>query len=399
MLQSHRDSVQERINSIDFLRGIVMVLMALDHVRDYFFHGSFFRDPTDLATTTSLLFLTRWITHFCAPAFVFLAGISACLYILKTDNKSKSAFFLFSRGIYLIFLELVVVNFAWTFDITFSFQLLQVLWAMGFSLIFLSFAIFLPVKIIFFIGIFIISTHNLLDSVYFSGNDPVSILWYTLHQSRSIMVSGGNLVSFTYPVLPWIGIIFLGYSFGALYKPGFDNQKRKRILLYTGVGSLLLFIILRLYNFYGDPSLWSQKNTILYSIFSFLNTSKYPPSLLFTLMTMGPALIFLALFEDINNRISRFFITFGRVPMFYYVLHLYLIHFLAILGLIVYGGNWREMILTSETFKTASLYNYGYNLLIVYSVWVLTVILLYPLCRRFGKFKIVNKAKWWVKYL
>jgi len=389
----------KRILSIDLLRGVVMVLMALDHVRDYFFHGSFFTDPTNLAVTTAPVFLTRWITHFCAPVFVFLAGISAYLFISKTGKKRKGAQRLFFRGLFLIFLELTIVNFAWTFDFAATFQLLQVLWAIGFSLIFLSFAVFLPGRLIGLSGLLIIFTHNLLDTTVLSGNSLKSIIWYTLHQSSSLLTSNGTLVSFTYPVLPWIGIIFLGYSFGNLFEPGFDQNKRKRILLYTGLGSIALFILFRSLNLWGESALWFKRESILYSIFSFINTTKYPPSLLFTLMTLGPALIFLSITETINDRVTSFFVTFGQVPMFYYIIHLYMIHLLAVGAIVLSGRPWSDMILTAEVFMTASLGNYGFDLYIVYTIWILVVLMLYPLCRKYGKFKRGNKGKWWVSYL
>lgn len=392
--------IKHRIESIDLLRGVVMVIMALDHVRKYFHYGSFFIDPTDLTTTTPAIFFTRWITHFCAPVFVFLAGTSAYLYGSKKVKDQKDvAWFLFNRGVFLIFLELTIVNFGWTFDITLSFHLMQVIWAIGISMVVLSAAVYLPTYLIFSIGIIIVIGHNLLDSIMLDGVGMENFFWFTVHQRGSILLSQTRLIHFAYPVLPWIGLMFLGYVFGVLYKKGFETEKRKKYLLLIGGISIILFFILRFFNIYGDMSPWSVMDNFSYSLLSFLNTTKYPPSLLFILMTIGPSLIFLYFAENIKNKLSKPLIVIGRVPLFYYVIHLYVIHLLGIIGIIIAGQSWTDMILTGKSFMTQSLISYGYNLQIVYLVWIAVVLALYPLCKKYHEYKMNNRSKWWLSYL
>ena len=387
-----------RIESIDVLRGVVMIIMALDHVRDYFHYGSFFIDPTDLETTTPFLFFTRFITHNCAPVFVFLAGTSAYLYGSK-KTKPELFKFLFTRGVWLIFLELVVNTFIWSFDITYSFLILQVIWAIGFSMICLSFLIFLPKKLILFIGIVLIAGHNVLDDIVMQGTSFKSVVWYILHQQQVIPAGPFPLVGFMYPVIPWIGLMALGYCFGTLYQSGFDPIIRKKWLLGLSFSAAILFFILRGINVYGDLVPWTiQKNTT-YTILSFFNVTKYPPSLVYLLITIGPALLFLLIIENIKNKITNFLLVFGRVPLFYYFLHVFVIHVFAIIGILIFGGDWHNMILTADVFANAKLIDYGYSLFVVYMVWIGIILLLYPLCKKYMLYKLNNKQKWWLSYL
>ncbi len=305
-----------RIESIDLLRGVVMAIMALDHVRDYFHFGSFYIDPTDLATTTPLLFFTRWITHYCAPVFVFLAGTSAFLYASRRETKGEVARFLLTRGLWLIFLEITVVNFAWTFDATLSLHILQVIWAIGISMVVLSGLIILPRYALLAIGILFVGAHNLLDAFTAQGLSPQSIAWYLLHQQQLSVLGKGSAIFFAYPVFPWIGLMILGYLFGTFYQKGYDAAVRKKWLLRLGLGGIVLFGVLRAGNFYGDLVPWQPRETLSYSIISFFNTTKYPPSLAFLLMTIGPALLFLYATENIKNRVSDALVTIGRVPFF-----------------------------------------------------------------------------------
>lgn len=387
-----------RIESIDVLRGLVMIIMALDHVRDYFHYGSFFIDPTDLNNTTPFLFFTRFITHNCAPVFVFLAGTSAFLYGSK-KTKLELFKFLFTRGVWLIFLEIVVNNFIWSFDITYSFPVLQVIWAIGFSMVCLSFFIFLPKKVLIPIGIILIAAHNLLDGIVMQGTSFKSIVWYILHQQQVIPVKPFGLVGFLYPVIPWIGLMILGYCFGILYQKGFDAKIRKKWLLTLSIGAAILFFILRGINVYGDLVPWTFQKNLTYTILSFFNVTKYPPSLLYLLITIGPALLFLYLIENTKNNITNFLIVFGRVPLFYYFLHVFVIHLFAIIGILIFGGNWQDMILTADVFQNAKLINYGYSLLVVYLVWIFIILLLYPMCKWYMIYKLNNKQKWWLSYL
>ena len=374
-----------------------MIIMALDHVRMYFGYGTWYADPTDLSATTPLLFFTRWITHFCAPVFVFLTGTSAYLYG-RNKSKAQLAFFLFTRGLWLVLAELILINFAWTFDTTFSFRILQIIWAIGISLILLSVLVFLPVKVILGIGVLLVFGHNLLDPIRVDGTSTSDLIWYALHQPNTLFW-GNSLVSMVYPVLPWLGLMALGYAFGKLYAKEYSTSRRRWWLLGIGLGAMLLFFALRRFNLYGEPRPWSPQNTLIFTILSFLNTTKYPPSLHFLLMTLGPALLLLALSEGIRAGIATPILVFGHVPFFFYVLHLYLIHALAMLALILTGRDWREYILSASALGSGALSTFGFNLITVYLVWIVVLVLLYPLCRWYQNYKATNPAKWWLSYL
>lgn len=391
-------ATSSRIESIDILRGVVMIIMALDHVRAYFNYGSFFIDPTNLETTTPLLFFTRFITHYCAPVFVLLAGTSAFLYGTR-KTKSELFKFLFSRGIWLIFLEIVVNNLIWTFDLSFSIQIFQVIWAIGFSMVCLSLLIFLPKKILLIIGLILIAGHNLLDSIVTEGQSMQNIIWYVLHQEQFLAFSPNKLIIIKYPVIPWIGIMVLGYLLGTFYQKGYAKTKRKKWLLRIGLGALAIFFVLRGLNIYGDLTPWRFQDTITKTVLSFFNVTKYPPSLLFACITLGPALLFLRTIESTKNRVTDFFLVFGRVPLFYYFIHVFFIHLLAFGGIVIYGANWEDMILTANGFLNANLIDYGYSLQIVYPVWLSVVLLLYPVSKKYMLYKANNKDKWWLSYL
>ena len=375
-----------------------MVIMALDHVRDYFHEGSFYVDPTNLDTTTPLLFFTRFITHYCAPVFVFLAGTSAFLYGSK-KTKPELFKFLFTRGLWLIFLEIALNGLIWTFDFTYSMNFLQVIWAIGWSMVFLSFLIYLPKKVMLILGLILVAGHNLLDGIVMQGNGFSSIVWYILHQQNFSVFGTSHLVAFQYPLIPWIGLMVLGYCFGTFYKRDYEVILRKKWLLRLGVGSLVLFLIIRGINIYGDLVPWTVQKNSSYTILSFLNVTKYPPSLAFLLITMGPAFLFLYFTEKIKNYLTDFLLVFGRVPLFYYFLHVLVIHFLAILSMLVFGGNWQDMILTSKAFMSGTLATYGYPLWVVYLVWVGVVLFLYPFCKKYMHYKAANRDKWWLSYL
>ncbi len=378
---------KERINSIDLLRGVVIILMALDYVRMYFGQGSWFTDPTNLATTTPLLFFTRWITHFCAPIFIFLAGTSAALYRARLQHTRQLFRYLFTRGLWLIFLELVIVNFGWTFDITFSFRFLQVIWGIGVSMVALAFLVYLPKWAIFAFGIVAVAGHNLLDPIQMEGTTPLALIWYILHQKQVVVFGPNFVVDVVYPLIPLVGLISLGYVFGTFYQPGFSPVARRKWLLSIGTAAILLFLVLRGFNLYGDPNPWGQQPALANPILSFLNTTKYPTSLQFLLMTIGPGLVFLALTEKTNNRITEVVLTFGRVSLFFYVVHIYLIHFLALVALAISGWSWTEYIVTGEAFLSQRLTGFGFPLYVVYLVWVLVLLVLYPLSRWYRLYK------------
>jgi len=387
-----------RIESIDLLRGVVMVIMALDHTRHYFHLGAFENSPTDLAVTTPVIFFTRFITHFCAPVFVFLAGTSAFLYGSK---KTKPALFKFliTRGFWLIFVELAIMSFIWYFDIHYTNFYLQVIWAIGISMIILAILIHLPPKILLVVGLLLVCGHNLLDGVTVEGKSITSLIWYLLHQESFIKFSENFVLMVGYPVLPWIGVMVLGYCFGRFYSKDFEVATRKKWLLRLGLGAIVLFLILRGTNVYGDLVPWTTQKNITYTILSFLNVTKYPPSLSFLLITLGPALLFLYRTETIKNKFTDFFLVFGRVPFFYYILHLLVIHLFALLGLMITGGDWRIMILTGDVFTSGILGSYGYPLWVVYLIWIGIILLLYPLSKRYMIYKTNNKDKWWLSYL
>lgn len=386
-----------RIESIDILRGLVMVLMALDHTRDYFHYGAFFSNPTDLETTTPFLFFTRFITHYCAPIFIFLAGTSAYLYGAK-KTKAQVFRFLITRGFWLIFLAIIVNNFLWKFDVTYSFIILQVIWAIGLCMILLSFATYIPIKVLLIVGIVLVAGHNLLDSITVEGSSFTSVIWYILHQQQFILL-GDTMVAFAYPIIPWFGLITLGYCFGKLYSKDFSLEKRKTYLLSIGIASIILFFVVRGTNIYGDLVPWTAQNTTTKTVLSFFKVSKYPPSLSYILITMGPALLFLYAIENIKNKVTDFLLVFGRVPLFYYFLHIFLIHVLAIVGILLFGGNWEHMILTKDVFMNAKLLDYGYSLFTVYMVWLLVIALLYLPSKKYMIYKANNKDKWWLSYL
>ena len=376
-----------------------MVIMALDHVRMYFGLGTWYSEPTDLATTTPLLFFTRWITHFCAPAFIFLAGTSAFLYGRKRSNIKETAAFLFTRGLWLVLVELAFVDFAWTFDITYSFRILQVIWAIGISMIVLSAFVFLSKALILAIGFLLVFGHNLLDSINRQGSSGQDMIWYALHQPKAVFIDPTHLINFVYPVLPWIGLMALGYVCGALYQKDIPAKQRRRWLLSLGAGAILLFIVLRSFNQYGEPQPWQTQGSFAFSLMSFLNTTKYPPSLHFLLMTMGPVLMFLSVVESLGIHLPKPVIVFGKVPFFFYVVHLYMIHGLAMLLLLYEGRDWHQYILSARALMLGTLSNFGLSLGAVYTVWVLVIVLLYPICKAYQHYRGDNPSRWWLSYL
>ena len=312
---------KQRIASLDLLKGIVIVIMALDHTRDYFHFSSWFFSPTDIDKTTIPIFLARWITHFCAPVFSFLAGVSAFL-VGRSMTLNELSRFLITRGLWLVFVQITLVNFAWTFDIQFRYNELAVIWSLGVSMIILAALIHMNVKVILVFSLLLIVGHNVLDTVHYD-----SLFWQLLHESLPKFYPNGYILFIVYPLIPWIGIMALGYVAGKiLYAKDVDSHVRRKMLLYVGLGAVILFLVIRVINDYGDPLPWTSYQDLPKTILSFLNTNKYPPSLLFTLMTLGPSFIFLAYTEKVSGPVVRFFSVFGRVPFFYYVLHIPLIH-------------------------------------------------------------------------
>lgn len=383
-----------RIESIDLLKGLVMVIMALDHVRDYFHYSAFMFNPADLTQTTLPIFFTRFITHFCAPAFSFLAGLSAFM-IGKRKSPSELSSFLLKRGLWLIFIELTIISFGWHFDPEFRRSPLQVIWVLGVSMIVLAGLIHLPKRIIFIFSITIIFGHNLLDGIDIKDN----VFWSILHQVNRHFIDETHFISTVYALIPWIAVMSLGYCFGSLYDTTFDTQKRRRILNGLGLGSMLLFFILIVFNVYGDPVKWTNYGINLKTLMSIFNVTKYPASLLYLLITLGASILFLANSEKLKGKVVDFFCVFGRVPFFYYILHLYLIHFLALIAAELTGFGWQKMILPTFPTRVEALKGYGFNLVTVYLIWIFVIALLYPLCKKFDTYKQNNKDKWWLSYL
>jgi uncharacterized membrane protein len=386
-----------RVESIDLLRGWVMVIMALDHVRDYFHADAFLYDPTDLTKTSVLLFFTRWITHFCAPAFMFLSGTSAFLVGQRKGKKALSRFLL-TRGLWLIFLELTVVNFGWFFEPSFPMVAFLVIWALGVSMIALAALIWLPLSFILVFSIVLIAGHHLLDGINVPGNGIDALAWAMLHKLQGFQFLD-RTVFVAYPIIPWIGVMSLGYCLGQLYTKEYDAAKRKRILLWSGIISIIVFVVLRYTNVHGNPFPWAVQERPGFTVLSFLNTTKYPPSLLYLLMTLGPSLIFLAFTERSAGWLADKIKTIGRVPMFYYLVHLYLIHLGAMLAAELSGFGWQSMILDNWISFDSELAGYGFSLSVTYAIWLSIVIVLYFLCRWYDGYKREHSEKWWLSYL
>ena len=369
---------KKRIESIDIMRGIVMVVMALDHCRDFLTHLNY--DPTDLSKASSFLFLTRFVTHFCAATFVFLAGTSAYLSISRGKTKNEAAKFLLSRGLWLVFLELTIIRFGWIMDLDYHFIFLQVIWAIGVSMVLLAALVYLPLPAIAAVGFILVFGHDLFDNLStktfsVAGKD----VWDILHVGG--MVNFGNInVLFFYPLIPWIGVMALGYCFGTLFK--MDESKRRKLLITFGIGAIALFIAIRSFNFYGDPSNWTNQYSWYRDVLSFIDVSKYPPSLDYLLITLGPVMLMLAALENVHNRLTSIFLVYGRVPLFYYILHLYMARLLSFLTFVVMGKE----------------HGYSFSLGTVYIVWLLVVLILYFPCRWFMKYKQTHK-QWWLSYL
>lgn len=376
----------ERYSNIDFARGLVMILMALDHTRDFLGKsGMNPRDPADPA-----LFLTRWITHFCAPTFIFLAGASAWLYLQRHGSIERTSKYLLLRGFWLIFLELTLVRFGWTFDLQFHLVILQVIWVLGVGMIFLSQLIKLPLGVVGGIGVTMIISHNLLDPIQASWFADWAWLWNILHAPATFSSFFGISVLALYSLIPWVGVMAFGFAFGRNLQ---KNSRRPRFFMIWGAACIALFLILRLSGIYGDPQVWHAQAGFLPSLLSFVNCEKYPPSLQFLLMTLGPLIGCLPLFSKLSGPLSATLITFGRVPLFFYILHLPLIHLMGV-GIAAAGNyplNWMFDGLPFAQKPTG----YGLQLWVVYVVWIVIISFLYPLCRRYSLFKAKKRGLPW----
>jgi len=390
-----------RIQSIDALRGAIMIIMALDHTRDFFHAAAGSFSPTDLSHTYPFLFFTRWITHFCAPVFTFTAGLGAFFWLQHGRTKAQLSRFLLTRGIWLIFLELTVMRFAYNFNLSSRFPvLLLVFWELGASMVVLAALVRLPYRLLAFLSIAVIALHNLLDHIDAAAFGHYAPLWNLLHQPGAFPVLG-MFVVVGYPLIPWITVMSAGFCFGRIFL--LEPAARQRIIFTTGSALTFAFLVLRAINLYGDPSPWSSQHSAVFTLLSFLNCTKYPPSLLYLLMTLGPALIFLALLDRCRFKTTNPLIIFGRVPLFYFVAHFYLIHLLSFLSTwIRYGARSYPILFSSppamggpENLFPA---DFGYSLWVVYAVWLLVVVSLYPACRWFANLK-ATRSDWWLSYL
>ena len=399
-------TIRERISSVDLLRGLVMVIMLLDHTREFVHADAFVFSPTDLSKTNVALFFTRWITHLCAPTFVFLAGTSIYLQRLRGKSQSELARFLVTRGLWLIVLEFTVVRLAVFFNLDYSFfGVAEVIWVFGVSMIVMAAIIYLPVWAAGAIGVAMIALHNLFDGVTVSpatsmaGTPPLDAwqtIWLFLHQPGFVpLLDGASKLFVAYPLMPWVGVMAAGYALGAVYAR--ESQRRRKTLYILGGAAIVLFVVIRAVNVYGDPSPWSVQASPVFTVLSFLNTTKYPASFLFLLMTLGPALLILAATDRVNgeNLIARILIVYGRVPLFYFILQMFVAHaFGVVLGVL---AGWDVGFLFTNFPFAADVkapQGFGFPLWGVYVAWIAGVVLLYPVCVWYGDLK--RQRKHWV---
>ncbi len=390
-----------RIQSVDALRGAIMMLMAIDHIRDYVARSAQQFLPTDLTRTTPAIFLTRWITHFCAPVFMLTAGLGAYFWMTRGHHsKGELSRLLISRGIWLILLEVTILRLILLSQISFTANpvILMILWAIGVSMIALAGLIYLPTRVIAAVSIAIIALHNLLDHVSAEGFGRAAWIWDILHQQNVFAFHGINF-AIAYPVLPWIGVMAGGYCLGTVFE--WDAYRRRSFLVRMGLGLSAAFVVVRAVNVYGDPLRWSHQASRVFTGLSFLNVTKYPPSLDFLLMTLGPAMVVMAWLEKFHFPFTNPLIVFGRVPFFYYGAHLLLAHLIEIgMNFVRYGAKPFLLIAPPSMGSSSELFpaDYGSPLWTVYAVWVVLLLLLYPACLWFARLK-QRRHDWWLTYL
>jgi uncharacterized membrane protein len=385
-----------RIEAVDVVRGVIMILMALDHTRDYF--GDLAANPTNLATASAGLFMTRWITHLCAPVFFLLTGTGAALARRRRSTAELSRF-LVTRGLWLIFLELVLFrSLILQFNFDYQVTVLTVLWALGWAMIVLSALVWLPASAVTAIGAAVIVLHNLLDPVNARALGSLAPVWNVLHGPGVIFADGRHMIFAAYPLIPWIGVTAVGYGLGQVY--GWEGARRRAFLLRAGLALTAAFVVLRAVNVYGDPSRWAVQATPLLTVLSFLNTTKYPPSLLFLLMTLGPALLFLRAVDERTPALLRPALIIGKVPMFYFLLHFLLIHVLAVVAsLLRYGEvHWMFESPSLDKFPITQPPGWPLPLPAVWLIWMSIPVMLYPLCRWFAGVR-QRRSDWWLSYL
>lgn len=372
-----------RINSVDILRGLVMIIMALDHIRDAMYPIQF--DPADVSQTYPALFFTRWITHICAPVFVFLSGTSAFLWEnIKGKTKKQLSWLLFSRGIWLMVVEITIINVLWNFHFNLSDSFLQVIWVIGLSMVVLSALIYLPWRVLLGVCLATILLHNGLDDVTFEGGIS-AFIWGILHVTGPLYVGDQYLTWMVYPLIPWFAVLGLGYCFGRIFQ--LEEPTRKKFLIRAGLLMVAGFIILRALDFYGDPKGWSEQGDLMFSFMSFLNTEKYPPSLLFLLMTLGPSMFLMAWFEKARGKWTDVVSIYGKVPFFYYITHLFLAHLAALIMGVAVGYKASDFMVGFWAFPEG----YGFGLIGAYLVTFIIVAALYPVCKWYAGLKKRSK--------
>lgn len=384
----------KRVDTIDFTRGLVMIIMALDHVRDLMHTTSLSQNATDLSTTTVAVFLTRWVTHICAPSFVFLSGASAFIS-LQNNTIPAGRKFLISRGLWLIFLEFTVVTLGLWADIHFGMIVFQVIGTIGAGFIILSMLLKLPDRVVGYIGLVIIAGHNLLQGVTFQDIIPLRLFWAFLFRLDIFPVTPQFTFAVLYPIIPWLGIMLAGYGCGPLL---LNDVNRRQKLFKVAAALLLFFTFLRFTNFYGDPSPWSSQKSSIFTFLSFINVSKYPPSLLYTSVTLGCTFLILAMADGAKNKLTSFVSVYGKVPLFYYLLHWYLVHGLMFCMVFSHGFSWKDLPFGAFMFGRP-VQDSGIALPYIYLVWCFVVLALYPLCRWYARYKSQHREIKWLRYL
>jgi uncharacterized membrane protein len=386
-------SSSPRIASVDVLRGIVMIIMALDHTRDYFHITAVTADPLDIDTTTPWLFFTRWITHFCAPVFVFLSGLSAYLSAQKKTVSEASAF-LMKRGLWLIIAELLIITLGITFNPLYNVLILQVIWAIGCSMIVLGLLIRISFKAVLIAGLLLFFGHNISD--YLNVTSNAGKIFFTA-LGTVIPISNTHFIFAFYAILPWTSAMLLGYCAGYYFRQQTPATTRKRFLLISGSAATLLFIVLRSINKYGNPVPWVARKDGFDTFLDFIDVSKYPPSLDYLCMTLGPALLLLAILESAKGRWQEIPKVYGAVPFFYYVLHFYLLHFLLVIVFFLTGHTAKDIVDPNVPFLFRPA-NFGYSLPVVYLIWMSVVAVLYRPSQWFARYKKTH-SQWWLKYI
>jgi uncharacterized membrane protein len=399
---SFQPATLSRLVSVDLLRGLVMVLMALDHTRDFLTYVR--TAPEDLAHTYGALFFTRFITHYCAPVFAFLAGTGAFLSTRRGKSLSQLSRFFVSRGLWLILLEFTIVDFAWGFV---PWAHGGVIWILGWSMVAMALIVYLPVRWIAVLGLGMIATHDLLDSINPASFGRFYWLWILLHSPGRIPITDGFVFSVRYVLIPWVGVMATGFAFGKILL----RPDRRKWILTIGIAATALFFVLRGINLYGNgiaglpfgyprsAGPWSVQPTLSLTVVSFFNVLKYPPSLDYLLITLGPSLILLGLFDRVTAErgLSRILVVYGRVPLFYYVLHIYLLHIMAIvISLAFHQPIWHGTIIADFAEKPLG---YGHSLPFIYAMWIMAVAILYLPCRWFMNLRGRHRDWTWLSYL